>query len=376
MTTPPNPIYSSKETIQDILQQVCQNEVEITKLKTALENTTHDVEVQLNSLIYIYTFSPSADAAMNCLLRWRTHRELFYLIVELCRKDKMRMGGAKSTRNKMISIDSPDQPTESIRNVYHLIVANILTNFKEVLEFKDQEKQNILHLAVREGTEYIVQQILSLIPHIHSQDKLEDLLREKSQKVETPMKVAIYNNDDSLVRILAKYDDGVDLSYRVLNVAEDGKLELLEVLLEDRKDWDRLLNINVLTGVARTGHENVWEYITKKKPGLANNAVLLKVAIENHHLGIVKYLLKYHPGLLISLEAGESVAEIAVDCAKKEVGKPKPRKISNEKGGTINPAERIRNLILDKMMRTLSPYQIKIFWPKTNGKYNLPIKSN
>lgn len=187
-------------------------------------------------------------------------KHLLALLQKTCEAEKNLRENELYTRRA----DTPSSDFESSVRKYRIMAQKIaeFSNGK-VLADIDPKSGNLLHITATVGAETIMEQLLISITRTRGEETLLELLKNPStiDKVKrTPLAAAVSENHLQIVRLLTRYDDGRRAQH-VRNAASQGKLEILQVLLSDRGDRSRLIDINVLKGVAEAGYKSplIWK---------------------------------------------------------------------------------------------------------------------
>lgn len=292
---------------------------------------------------------------------------------------------------------------DSPSTIYCILAAEVVGRFEgELSTIVDNGKKenNILHLAVHNGTRDILKAVLEASKQKKPKE-LEGLVTGLNGKGETPLEIASMGNEVQLVELLAEHEDDKRRDH-VLKAARQGRLKLLQILLSDRRDLNELLTISVLEAVAKSqdeGRTEVWKFITQEMPGLELDLGLLNTAITNGQVEIVPLVLKDYPMLLDKM-VNEKIESSAAYCASQgiteETRKDIIRKANtqlkkrfSELGLSTTQAKKqfleseearireyldkaqkeIQDMVLEKMVRKLSIHKIKLLWPKDDGEF-------
>ncbi|KUJ11640.1 uncharacterized protein LY89DRAFT_228881 [Mollisia scopiformis] len=368
--------------IEDILAQD-EDENAVDEIEELLMNTDWTAESQLHILSKVDT---SKERFFRTVTLWGKDEEkglktAFELLIKLFSKEKELWKQWDMRKSRQADEDSAAMTPSVIDSPNCIIAQQILAILPEVMEktYEEHNGDNILHAVCRHGVKSIAELVLSFVQQ-YDVEQFDSMLEAPNSSNETPLRVAIYvsGQDVSLVELLAKHSDGRRQTH-LLKAVEDGKLNHLKILLDTSEEGDKLLSLEVLKGAARSGHTDVWDFITTKKPNLAKDAGLLRTAIEYRTLEIVLRLLDSHPEILRKLDDVKKAAKLAVDLAEKEIEIPTPKpgkKLKAKKALEEEQKQRhqrevsrsIRNLLLERMLRELSPKDVKGCWPRAQGQ--------
>jgi hypothetical protein len=293
--------------------------------------------------------------------------------------------------------------------------------------FVDAQDQTFLHLVAQHGTPEMADVLMEKIRQFGEGTVLH-MLQHIGENLITPLGIALRENRDEMAKFLIQEENKIiekrrklgeksdpTLFKRVDNVSDaaaKGNLSHLRMLLENH-DWETLLSEETLNGVARNGMLNTWEFIVEWNPNLSKSHKILLTAIKTRHREIMRRILQSHPALLKNnLEAtrlaasdAKSLADKAEKAAKVEVqgnrklahgiqeakagmervelaSKGQGKKIFRERDAsdqkkmptieerrrdTKSDPGRIRDLLLEYMVRQLTPREVQSCWPRARG---------
>lgn len=310
----------------------------------------------------------------------------FDVLVEFFKKEKAQLSKIEKAARINATIDQEESDSRS-----YAIVHDFLKRWPSVFDRGELDSDNLLHALCRYGTEILARAVIDAIEG-HSSEILEEKLQNHNSKNgETPLKTALYVGNAKMIELLACYDDA-NRPIHVLNAVTAGKLEQLKVLLRSYDGNEEILGDGVFLGAAKAGHVDVWEFLTAERPEAANNVRLLQTAIKHHKMGIIHHLLRAHVKVLENLDDATDTAAMAEEgvedtCKRlREAEKKlKTEEDSIAAGGgdrrtrrKLNKgleaaqkehdvASKIRNILLESLVRILKPRDVKFCWPSDPG---------